>query len=98
MTEPWNFTEAQRRQFREAHAETRRARMADPDFPLRIPSSADDDPAKSWRVMDASGSARDYDGRQAARDAAYRMGGSSGVYAREDGGEWHLYETLLREG
>src|SRR5512142_977321 len=27
MTEPWDFTEAQRRQFREAHAEAKRAEM-----------------------------------------------------------------------
>ena len=28
MTEPWTFTEAQRRQFREAHAEAKRKQMA----------------------------------------------------------------------
>ena len=28
MSEPWNFTEAQRRQFREAHAEAKRKQMA----------------------------------------------------------------------
>ena len=36
MTEPWNFTEAQRRQFREAHAAAKEAEMARaaeiPDF------------------------------------------------------------------
>lgn len=29
MTEPWNLTEAQRRQFREAHAEAKRKQMAE---------------------------------------------------------------------
>jgi hypothetical protein len=29
VSEPWNFTEAQRRQFREAHAEAKRERMAE---------------------------------------------------------------------
>ena len=29
MSEPWNFTEAQRHQFREAHAEAKRKQMAD---------------------------------------------------------------------
>lgn len=29
MSEPWNFTEAQRRQFREAHAEAKRKSMED---------------------------------------------------------------------
>jgi hypothetical protein len=38
MTEPWNLTEAQRRQFREAHAEAKRKQMAEEtgfsDWPL----------------------------------------------------------------
>jgi hypothetical protein len=33
MAEPWNFTEAQRRQFREAHAEAKRARASKPKSP-----------------------------------------------------------------
>lgn len=32
MTEPWNLTEAQRRQFREAHAEAKRKQMAETGF------------------------------------------------------------------
>jgi len=35
MTEPWNFTEAQRRQFREAHADAKRTHVPDPDDPSR---------------------------------------------------------------
>ena len=96
MAEPWNFTEAQRRQFREAHA--KRARMTDPDFPVSLPASPSDDPAKGWRVMDASGNTADYDGRPAARQAMYAQRGSSAVYDRGDSGEWRLYETLLKEG
>ena len=33
MSEPWNFTEAQRRQFREAHAEAKRTRATQPKTP-----------------------------------------------------------------
>ena len=100
MTEPWNFTETQRRQFREAHAEAKRARMTDPDFPVSLPASPSDDPAKGWRVMDASGNTADYDGRVAARQAMYAQRGSCAVYdhSGSDSGEWRLYETLLREG
>ena len=35
MSEPWNFTEAQRRQFREAHAEATRKRLTE-DAPEAI--------------------------------------------------------------
>lgn len=71
--------------------------MTDPDFPVSLPAAGTADPAKPWRVVDASGDARDYYGRDGARSAMYAMRGSSAVYAREDGGYWRLYETLLRE-
>lgn len=98
MTDPWNFTEAQRQQFREAHAEAERTRSADPDFPADIPASPSDDPGKGWRVMDASGEVVDYPNRRQARFAMEAERGSSASYARNDRGEWQLYETLLREG
>src|ERR1035441_3685655 len=44
MSEPWNLTEAQRRQFREAHGDAKRARMTAPDFPGTIPAADTDDP------------------------------------------------------
>jgi hypothetical protein len=96
--EPWNLTEAQRRQFREAHAEAKRAQMADPDFPADLPAADTDDPAKGWRVMDSSGNTADYELRHVAREAMYEMRGSSAVYDRNGAGGWRLYETLVREG
>lgn len=39
MTEPWNLTEAQRRQFREAHAQAKEAAMRD-DFAKDIAAKA----------------------------------------------------------
>ena len=71
--------------------------MTDPDFPIDLPAADADDPAKGWRVVDASGNTTDYHGRAGARSAMYSMRGSSAVYAREDSGKWRLYETLLRE-
>jgi hypothetical protein len=98
MSEPWNLTEAQRRQLREAHAGAKRARMAAPDFPGTIPASDTDDPAKGWRVLDDTGTTQDYDVRQDARRAMYAARGSSAVYGRTRSGVWRLDETLLREG
>jgi hypothetical protein len=69
-----------------------------PDFPLGFDPAPSDDPAKGWRVMDASGNTTDYDNRYAARRAADDMRDSSAVYARKEWGEWWRYETLLREG
>jgi hypothetical protein len=97
MSEPWDLTPAQRRQFREAHAEAKRAKT--PGFPLDLPASDADDPGKPWRVMDASGTTRDHASRRAARDAMDDVRGSSALYARNMvTGEWSQYETLLREG
>ena len=98
MSEPWNLTEAQRRQFREAHADAKRARMTAPDFPGTIPAADTDDPAKGWRVLDDSGNMQDYSVRPDARRAMYDASGSSAVYGRTRSGVWRLDETLLREG
>jgi hypothetical protein len=99
MSEPWNLTPAQRRQFRETAAAAKRARMAAPDFPPDIPAADSDDPSKPWRVVDDSGTPVDYPSR---REACYAMDherGSSALYARNMvTGEWSQYETLLREG
>jgi hypothetical protein len=98
MSEPWNLTEAQRRQFREAHADAKRAPMAAPDFAETIPAADTDDPAKGWRVLDDSGNMQDYSVRPDACRAMYDASGSSAVYGRTRSGVWRLDETLLREG
>jgi hypothetical protein len=68
------------------------------DFPRDFDAGPADDPAKSWRVIDASGTATDYERRRQARDAMYENRGSSALYLREAAnGRWWLQETLLRE-
>ena len=67
-------------------------------FPATIPASDTDDPAKWWRLLDASGTAQDYSVRPDARRAMYDASGSSAVYGRTRSGVWRLDETLLREG
>src|ERR1039457_4705856 len=98
MSEPWNLTEAQRRQFREAHADAKRARMTAPDFPGTIPAADTDDHATGWRVLDDSGNMRDCSGQPDARRAMSDASGSSAVYGRTRSGVWRLDETLLRGG
>ncbi len=82
MSEPWNFTEAQRRQFREAHAEAKRTRA----------------PSKPWRVRLAGGAHQDYRSESAAYSAistAIRQGGPGQfVVEHFEHGEWRLYERI----
>ena len=72
--------------------------MATPDFPRDFPPVPSDDPAKPWRVIDASGNAADFTRRREARDAMYDIRGSSALYLRESADDrWWLQETLLRQ-
>ena len=82
MSEPWNVTEAQRRQFREAHAEAKRTKP----------------PSKPWRVYVADGqSSADYRSERAAY-AAVKDWRDAGITVRRvehwENGEWRLYERI----
>jgi hypothetical protein len=82
--EPWNFTEAERRQFREAHAEAKRARP----------------PSKPWRVYGARGISVDYRSQRAAYEAVKSItnaGVTARVWHWEDG-RWVLFEKIAASG
>ncbi len=84
MSEPWDFTEAQRRQFREAHAEAKRTRP----------------PSKPWRVtwpslVTTAPNSADYRSQRAAYEAVESVTRivAATVYHWEDG-DWRLYERI----
>lgn len=80
MSEPWNFTEAERLQFREAQIAAKTARP----------------PYKRWRVTRPAAGVSDFRGRPAAykfaRDAL--TGGEAVAVLHWYDGGWHLYERL----
>jgi hypothetical protein len=82
MSEPWNLTEAQRQQFREAHAEWKRTRP----------------PSKPWRVRLTGGACQDYRSQSAAYDAintAVRHSGPGRFTVEHfERGAWRLYERI----
>ena len=80
MTSPWDLTEPQRRQLREAPAAAKAARP----------------PSKPWRVYGARGISTDFRGQRAAYDAVNtitKAGNKATVYHWEDG-RWVKYEVI----
>ena len=84
MSEPWNFTEAQRRQFREAHAEAKQSRP----------------PAKRWRITTASGTFSYTSERKLYEVLNDQVNRVASIGAKVDihhleGGRWVLYERAV---
>jgi hypothetical protein len=81
MSEPWNFTEAQRRQFREAQAEAKRVRP----------------PSKPWRVSLTGSGHQDFRSRTGAYEAVQVLLRSKlgrVVVEHFEDGRWQRYEVL----
>jgi hypothetical protein len=88
MSEPWNLTEAQRRQFREAQAEAKRTKP----------------PSKPWRVtwpslVNRDPHSEDYRSQRAAYEAVEsitRIRVKATVWHWENG-DWRLHERIEPE-